>query len=117
MEEKTNKETAVEMIMVEKSQIEKKDDETIINLDKTINFDTLEPNSVIVLKIGGDGGHKIRLHQAFVRYVQSKGSLFKDRHFTVLFLEPEDSLNVLTEKDMESAGWVKKEKSLIVKPH
>ena len=105
-----------ELVLVERSQIEKDVDEKIVEIDNVIDFDNLAPNSVIVLKIGGDTGHKMRMHQAFVRFINSKGNLFKEKKFTVLFLEPDDSLEVLTEEDMDKAGWQKKEKSLIIKP-
>ena len=105
-----------ELVLMDKSEIDKEADEKILQIDNVLNFDDLAENSVIVLKIGGDAGHKFRMHQAFVRFVQSKGELFKQKHFTVLFLEPGDSLDVLTEQDMEKAGWQKKEKSLIIKP-
>ena len=105
-----------ELVLVERSQVDKEDDEKLLQIDNVIDFDNLVPNSVIVLKIGGDTGHKMRMHQAFVRFINSKGDLFKEKKFTVLFLEPEDSLEVLTEEDMNKAGWQKKEKSLIIKP-
>lgn len=115
----TNEETPQkpkELVLMERDEAEKEADQKILQLDQIYNFDNLAPNSVIVLKIGGDAGHKFRMHQAFVRYIQSKGDLFKEKHFTVLFLEPGDSLDVLSEEDMEKAGWQKKEKSLIIRP-
>ena len=105
-----------ELVIVERSRIEIDVDEQIVKIDNVIDFNNLAKNSVIVLKIGGDTGHKMRMHQAFVRFINSKGDLFKEKKFTVLFLEPEDSLEVLTEEDMDKAGWQKKEKSLIIKP-
>lgn len=97
-------------------QSDKELDDKLIQIDNVIDFNNLSPNSVIVLKIGGDTGHKLRMHHALMRFIQSKGELFKEKHLTILFLEPGDELEVLTEKDMEKAGWTKKEKSLIIKP-
>ena len=106
-----------ELVLVDRTQLEKDDDAKMIEIDNVIDFNKVEPNSVIVLRLGGDMGHKMRMHQAFIRFAQSKGDLFKEKKLTVLFLEPEDSLKVLDEKEMEAAGWTKKEKSLIIKPN
>lgn len=105
-----------ELVLVDRNSIEKEFDDKLIEINNVIDFDNLAPNSVIVLKIGGDMGHKMRMHQAFVRFAQSKSNLFEEKKLTVLFLEPEDSLEVLTEEDMDKAGWQKKEKSLIIRP-
>jgi len=105
-----------ELVLVERTELEKEADAKITQIDNVIDFANVAKHSVIVLKIGGDTGHKMRMHQAFVRFCQSKQDLFKEKQLTILFLEPGDSLEILTEQDMEKAGWVKKEQSLIVKP-
>lgn len=107
---------AKELVLMEQSAEEKELDAKMMQIDNVIDFANLAKNSVIVLKIGGDAGHKLRMHQAFVRFVKSKEDIFKEKQLTVLFLEPEDSFEVLTEEDMNKAGWQKKEKGLIVKP-
>ena len=104
------------VFLVERSQLEKEADDKLVLIDQVLDIKNIEPKSVIVLKIGGDAGHKMRMHRAFVRFVESKGNLFKEKELTFMFLEPGDSLEVLTEEDMKNAGWQKKEKSLIIQP-
>jgi len=116
MTENTPTPTEKELVLVEQSKLDQEADAKLVQIDSVLDLDNITPKSVIVLKIGGDSGHKIRMHQAFIRFVQSKGDLFKEKQLTVLFLEPDDNLSVLTESDMEAAGWVKKEKSLIIQP-
>ena len=105
-----------DLVLIERSQLDKEADDKMVLIDTVLDLKNMEPKSVIVLRIGGDAGHKMRMHQAFVRFVQSKGDLFKQKELTVMFLEPGDYIDVLTEEDMDKAGWVKKDKSLIITP-
>jgi hypothetical protein len=93
-----------EIVLIERNELEKKDDEKMIELDKVIDFANLAVNSVIVLKIGGGLEHKMQMHRAFVRFVQNKEEVMKDKRLTFLFLEPDDTIDVLTEADMDKAG-------------
>jgi len=108
--------TEKELVLIDRTQLEKDADAKLVQIDNVLDFDNMTPNSVIILRIGGDAGHKMRMHQAFVRFVKSKGDLFKEKHLTVMFLEPGDGIEVLTEEDMKNAGWQKKEKSVIITP-
>ena len=105
-----------DMVLVSRKELDKPFNDKMVEIDNVLDFENLKENSVIVLRIGGDAGHKMRMHQAFVRFINSKGDLFKKKKFTVLFLEPEDGLDVLTEEDMDKAGWQKKDPSRIIKP-
>jgi hypothetical protein len=40
----------------------------------------------------------------------------KEKHVTVLFLSSKDDISVLTEKDMEVSGWIRREPSRIIIP-
>ena len=115
-QDNTTLDVAPEDSTVDQAAQEIADDNKLLQLDAVINFNDTTEKSVIVLKLGGDRGHKMRMHQAFVRFIQSRGELFKQKQFTVLFLESGDSLEVLSEEDMNKAGWHKKEKSLIIQP-
>jgi len=88
----------------------------IVQIDKIISLETLNPNSVIVIKLGGDEGHRIRMHQAFIKFLNSKQSLFKSKKLTVLFLDNTDDISSISEEDMNKAGWYRKESNLIVNP-
>lgn len=84
----------------------------------TIDFEGLKPDSVIVVKIPPQNPrYHAMMHSAIVRGVlQPRVELLKGKRIGVLFMTTEDSLEVLTEEDMNRAGWVKKEPSRIIIP-
>jgi hypothetical protein len=88
----------------------------IVQIDSIIDLESLNPNSVVVIKLGGEESHRIRMHQAFVKFLYGKQELFRQKKLTVLFLDNTDDMTTLDEKEMNAAGWFKKEKSLIIKP-
>ena len=88
----------------------------IVQIDKIVDLENLNKHSVVVIKLGGDEGHRIRMHQAFVKFLSSKQKLFKDKKLTVLFLNDGDDIDTLDENEMNEAGWYRKEKSLIINP-
>ena len=95
---------------------EKELDAKVIQVDNVIDFENLKEGSVVVLKVGGDMVHKQMVHQAFARFVSKRIEKIKDKKMTILFLDPGDDLDVLTEEDMNKAGWTRKDKSLIINP-
>lgn len=109
-------EAVAEYVLAERSAVEKVEDQKIVEISNVIDFNATAEGSVIVLKVGGDPLHKMRMHQAFVRFINARKELFKQKKFTVLFIEPGEDLSVLSEEDMEKAGWQRKEKSLIINP-
>lgn len=88
----------------------------LVQIDKIIDFEKLNKNSAVVIKLGGDESHRMRMHQAFVKFLASKHTLFKNKKLTVLFLNEGDSLDTLTEEEMNQGGWYRKEKNLIINP-
>lgn len=88
----------------------------IVQIDSIIDLESLNTNSVVVIKLGGDEGHRIRMHQAFLKFLHSKQEVFKVKKLTVLFLDNTDDIYALDEKEMNAAGWFKKEKNLIINP-
>ena len=88
----------------------------IVEIDSIIDMESLNTNSVVVIKLGGNEGHRIRMHQAFLKFLSSKQDLFRAKKLTVLFLDNTDDIYSIEEEDMNKAGWFKKEKNLIINP-
>lgn len=88
----------------------------LIQIADVIELEKLSKNSVVVLKLGGGEDHKIRMHAAFMQFLSAKKETFQKNKVTVLFLNDTDDLKVISESDMNKAGWFKKEKSLIINP-
>lgn len=88
----------------------------IVEISKIIELESLNTNSVVVIKLGGNEGHRIRMHQAFIRFLSSKQEIFKSKKLTVLFLDNTDDIYSVEEEDMNKAGWFKREKSIIINP-
>jgi hypothetical protein len=58
-----------------------------------------------------------RIHAAIVQGIlMPRQEILKDKKIGVLFMTTEDSIELLSEEDMNKAGWVKKDKPLIINP-
>lgn len=84
----------------------------------SIDFENLKPNSVLVIKMPAQNPmYHARLRAAIVQGIlQPRMELLKEKKLGVLFMTTDDSIELLSEEDMNKAGWVKKEPSLIIKP-
>lgn len=89
----------------------------LVQIADVIGLENLNQNTVIVLKLGGDEGHKIRMHRAFIQFLAGRGDILKKKKITVLFLNDGDGLEILKEEEMNRAGWYKKESSRIITPY
>jgi hypothetical protein len=83
-----------------------------------IDFETLGNNSVLTVKIGFDDPvYSAKLQYAIVKQVlEPRAETLKAKKTTVLFMAAADDISVISEEDMNKAGWEKKEKSRIIIP-
>jgi len=88
----------------------------LVEIDQIIDMESLNRNSVVVIRLHGDEGHRIRMHQAFTRFFETKKTVFNEKKLTVLFLTEGDSIETIPEKEMNAVGWYRRDKSLIVNP-
>jgi len=90
----------------------------IIEWGNTLDIDNLPENSVLCIKINVDNteyAHNFQM--GIVRQVlEPRFDKLKEKHVTVLFLSSKDDISVLTEKDMEVSGWIRREPSRIIIP-
>lgn len=90
----------------------------IINFDKIIDLNSAPVNSVLIIKLNtADQLYANNLQMGIIeRILNPRAAILKEKHLTVLFMASTDDISLLTEEDMLSAGWIKKEKSRIITP-
>ena len=90
----------------------------ILEWGKQLDLDNVKPNSVLMIKVNSEEpSYAYKFQVGVVKHVlEPRFSALKEKKVTVLFLSDKDDISVLTESDMEKAGWYKKEKTLIINP-
>jgi len=90
----------------------------MVKLGNTIDMDAIKPNSVMVIKISPKNPYQAAgLQKGIIEMVLTpRAETLKDKKLTVLFMATEDSIELISPEEMEDAGWVKKDKPLIINP-
>ena len=88
----------------------------LVQIDKIVDLSSFKEYAVLVIKLGGTERHKEVMHHAFVKFLGERKKLFANKKITVLFMESDDSIDTMDEKDMNAAGWFRKEDKLIINP-
>lgn len=83
---------------------------------KIINMDDLKPNSMLVINIDVEQSQKMTVSPVFAKLLNPYAAQLKEKHISVVIMTVKEHIDVISEKDMNAAGWYKKEKSLIVNP-
>ena len=86
--------------------------EELIRLEKIIDCNTINTNSIVIFKISGLSKENIdamnKISDIFAEKLDKKNC-------SIIFLSQETSLEILSEEQMSKLGWFKnKEKSLII---
>jgi len=91
----------------------------LVQWGKSLDLDSIVPNSVMIVKLAErDPVSAQRIHQSIVSMVLApRAEKLKEKKLTVLFMATDDDISIISEEDMESAGWQKKDKSLIINPY
>jgi hypothetical protein len=82
-----------------------------IELDKIFKLDEVPNNSIICYKIQDIGKWIIPVIENFSN---KYGKLLKDKNLQLLVLREKDSLESVSEAQMEKMGWIRKNKSKII---
>ena len=90
--------------------------ESIVKWGNEIDFDNITENAVVLIKLNVDEPIHLQLMQnAIVKQVLNpRIEKLKEKKVCVLFMRADDDISVMTEEDMNKAGWEKKEKSRII---
>ena len=82
-----------------------------LELDSILNIGSLEKNSLILFRVDEVSP---AIYGAIDRLEQLYGEIFKEKNISFLILRPDTKIETLNEKQMQSMGWQKKDKSLII---
>jgi hypothetical protein len=90
--------------------------ESLVKWGKTIDFDNLPQNAVIIIKLSVQDPLRVQMMQrAIARQVlEPRAEKLKANKACVLFMQSDDDISIMTEQDMNKAGWEKKDKKLII---
>lgn len=90
----------------------------ILEWGNQLSFDDLKTNSVLLVKVNADDPqYSHGFQMGVIRHVlEPRAKLLKEKKVTVLFMSDKDDLSILSEDEMNQAGWEKKNKSLIITP-
>jgi len=90
----------------------------LVEWGKTLDLDGVKENSVMIVKLSPKNPVASQyMQEAIVNMVLApRSDRLKDKKLTVLFMTTEDSIELIEERDMEQAGWVKKKESVIISP-
>jgi hypothetical protein len=91
---------------------------SLVEFAKNIDFNNTSERSVVVVKIGTkDPQASYALQMNVIRQIlEPRRELLQEKKLTVMFMSSEDDISTISEEDMNKAGWVKKDKPLIITP-
>lgn len=82
-----------------------------ISVEKIIEVEKIQPNSVILFKLKEVNPTYIEMLKAFRdRYIE----ILKEKNVTCVILQSSDTIEVMPEPEMNKIGWFKKEESKII---
>src|ERR1035437_8609620 len=82
----------------------------------TINMDEIKPNSILVINIDvGNPIQKMAVAPVFSKLLAPYASKLREKGVTVMLMTLHENINIVTEEEMNKAGWEKTAKSLIIK--
>lgn len=91
----------------------------LVEWGQTLDIDNIPFNSVILIKLNvTDPTHATQMQQAIAQQVLfPRNEKLKEKKACILFMETGDDISIMTEKEMNQAGWEKKDKPLIITPY
>ena len=83
----------------------------------TINIDDIKPNSILVINIDVENPiQKMAVAPVFSKLLAPYAAKLREKGVTVMLMTLHENINLITEEEMNNAGWEKKAKSLIINP-
>lgn len=95
------------------------DPEVKLPTDKVtvLNVDDIKPNSILIINVDVESPvHKMAVAPVFSKLLAPYANTLREKKVTVMLMTLNESINTITEEEMNRAGWHKKEESLIIKP-
>lgn len=83
-----------------------------------INVDEIKSNSIVIIKVEAESPtHKMAVAPMFQKLLSPYGPKLREKNVTIMLMTTKESLEVVSEAEMNRAGWEKKSKSLIISPY
>jgi len=80
-----------------------------------IDFETVKPNSVVVIKIAPEGmQQRIAATQQIAMALRPLREKIQEKNLAFIVMSTEETMDVLDPEQMEALGWIKKEQSRII---
>ncbi len=75
-----------------------------------LKLDEIEPNSVIVIKVSPeDANYATELQLGIIKkIIEPNIELMRRKNLSVIFMSRDDSIELISETEMENAGWIRK---------
>lgn len=88
----------------------------LVDWGKSLDFDNLPYNAVLLIKLNVDDPMRVNMMQRAIakQVLEPRFEKLKEKRTCILFMQTGDDITVMTEAEMNQAGWEKKEKSRII---
>lgn len=90
--------------------------ESIVKWGQTLDFENLPKKAVVIIKLSVHDPLRVQMMQRAIakQVLEPRAEKLKANQTCVLFMQSEDDISIMTEEDMNKAGWEKKDKKLII---
>jgi hypothetical protein len=83
----------------------------------SINVDDIKPNTILVINVDVDSPiQKMAVAPVFSKLLAPYTAKLREKGVTVMLMTLHENINLISEEEMNRAGWEKKAKSLIINP-
>jgi hypothetical protein len=89
----------------------------IVKWGNTMDFDNLPQNAVVLIKLDVKDPFRVQMMQQVIakKVLEPRFEKLKEKHICILFMQAGDDISVMTESEMNKAGWIKT--GLIIPPN
>ncbi len=90
--------------------------DSIIKWGNTYDFDNIPKNSVVLIKLNVDDPMRVQMMQRIIakQVLEPRIEILKQNRVCILFMQDGDDISVMTEEEMNKAGWEKKDRQRII---
>jgi len=81
----------------------------IVQWGNTIDFDNIPYNAVVLIKLDVSDPFRVQMIQKVIakQVLEPRIEKLKEKHTCILFMQSGDDISVMTESEMNKAGWIK----------
>ena len=90
----------------------------LVNFGNTLDLENVAIGSILIVKLGSKDPRAAAMLQMNIvqQILEPRRKQLQEKKLTVMFMASEDDISVMSPKQMEEAGWIKKDKNLIINP-